>query len=376
MNLLDIAPLLCLIIGLLLLVFILFRRSGLGKDKKIRFVLATIVFLYTFTAFDYYITINNKGGTSYFGISYLFTHLIGFLLYYFVALFTNTAINLKKWLLIVIGYTTLRWTFLFPLFKYETFEAFISFVEQSKYDEWLEWEYIIMRLISILLFILAFFRLKQSPLVLDLNEKEIVKYKWIKLVLIAFVLLQVGILISDIVSSFKIESYEEFESYEAYMKFETLLITIFFFVFTFSIIHFPVFAFTGNFEDLPRSTKNKYAKSSLTDSSELFNEINSLVEDEKLYLDFDIKLNTISEKLGKSVHHISQAINQNAHMSFPDFINSFRVEEAKKKLLEPKPDTIFAISLDVGFNSKAAFYSAFKKSTSQTPTEFKKSNRI
>ncbi len=376
MNLLDIAPLLCLIIGLLLLVFILFRRSGLGKDKKIRFVLATIVFLYTFTAFDYYITINNKGSTSYFGISYLFTHLIGFLLYYFVALFTNTAISLKKWLLIVIGYTILRWVFLFPLFKYETLEEFISFVEQSKYDEWLDWEYIIMRLVSILLFILAFFRLKQSPLVLDLNEKENLKYRWIKLVLIAFVVLQVGILISDIVGSFKIENYEEFESYEAYMKFETLLITIFFFVFTFSIIHFPVFAFTGNFEDLPKSTKNKYAKSSLTDSSELFNEINSLVKDEKLYLDFDIKLNTISEKLGKSVHHISQAINQNAHMSFPDFINSFRIEEAKKKLLEPKPDTIFAISLDVGFNSKAAFYSAFKKSTSQTPTEFKKSNKI
>jgi len=63
-------------------------------------------------------------------------------------------------------------------------------------------------------------------------------------------------------------------------------------------------------------------------------------------------------------------------MSFPDFINSFRIEEAKKKLIEPNPATIFAISLDVGFNSKAAFYTAFKKNTQMTPTEFKKLHRI
>ena len=376
MNVLDITPSLSLIIGIFLLLFVLFRKSGLGKDKKIRLVLAGIVFVYTFIAFDYYITINHRGNTSYFGISYLFTHLIGFLFFYFVTLYTNTTINLKKWLLIVIGYTVLRWTFFFPLFEYKTLHEFMTFVEKSKYDKWLEWEYIIMSLLNILLFVLGFFRLKESPLVLDLDEKQVLTYKWVKLVLVAFVLLQTGILINNIVGSFRIENYETFESYEAFMKFETLMITIFFFIFAFSIMHFPVFAFTGDFEDLPQIPKNKYAKSSLIDSSELFHKINTLVIDEKLYLDFDIKLNTLSEKLGESIHHISQAINQNAKMSFPDFINSFRIKEAKQKLLEPKPDTIFAISLDVGFNSKAAFYTAFKKNTSQTPTEFKKSNKI
>ncbi|MDY8136445.1 helix-turn-helix domain-containing protein [Aquimarina sp. 2201CG5-10] len=375
MDILDVAPLLSITLGVFLLLFILFRRSGLGKDKKIKFILAAIVFVYTFISFDYYITINHKGDTSYFGISYLFIHLIGFLFYYFVILYTNATINWKKWLLIIIGYTFLRWTFFFPLFKYETLQEFMDFVEGSGYNKWLEWEYILMSLLNILLFIWAFFRLKESPLVLDLNEKQALQYKWIKLVLIAFVLLQTGILISDIIGSFKIENYEMFEDYEIYMKFETLMIAIFFFIFSFSIMHFPVFAFTGDFEDLPKVVKKKYAKSSLTDSSALFDKIKSLVKDEKLYLDFDIKLNMIAEKLGESIHHISQAINQNAEMSFPDFINSFRIEEAKQKLLESKPDTIFAISLDVGFNSKAAFYTAFKKVTSQTPTEFKKSNR-
>jgi len=375
MNILDATPLLSLIIGVFLLAFILFRKSGLGNDKKIRYVLAAIVLLYTFTAFDYYITINHKGNTAYFGTSYLFIHLLGFLLYYFVVLFTNTAINLRRIVLIVFVYTALRWFFFLPIFEYDSLQSFIRFVKESRYDRWLEWEYILMNFVNIVLFVLAFFRLKKSSLVLELDEKQTFKYKWIQLILIAFVLLQLGILTTDIVGSFQIESYENFEIYEANMKFESLLIALFFFVFTFSIMQFPIFAFTGDFKDLPKSTKIKYAKSSLIDSSELFDEINTLVQNEKLYLDFDLKLNSLSEKLGKSVHHISQAINQNTQMSFPDFINRFRIEEAKKRLLEPKPDTIYAIYLDVGFNSKAAFYSAFKKNTSQTPTEFKKANK-
>ncbi|WP_298475578.1 helix-turn-helix domain-containing protein [uncultured Maribacter sp.] len=372
MSIIDITPLLSLIIGVLLIVFILSKRSGLGNDKKIRIVLASIVFLYTFTAFDYYITINNNGNTTYFGASYLFIHLLGFLLYYFIALFTNTTINLKRGALVAISYTILRWSFFFPFMKYNSLQEFVRFVKESRYDMWLEWEYIFMNLINVVLFTFAFFRLRTSPFAMDLNQNQSLKHKWIKLILIAFVLLQLGILISDVVSNFKIDNYE---SYEANMKFESLLISIFFFLFTFSIMQFPVFAFTGNFEDLPKSVKKKYAKSALTDSSELFNEINELVKNEKLYLDFNLKLNSLSERLGKSVHHVSQAINQNAQMNFPDFINTFRIEMAKKRLLEPNPDTIFAIYLDVGFNSKAAFYSAFKKNTSLTPTEFKNANK-
>ena len=204
---------------------------------------------------------------------------------------------------------------------------------------------------------------------MDLDEKQAMNFKWAKLILAAFIILQMGVLVKDFITSFTIENYQ------AYLKLETLMIAIFFFIFAYSIMHFPVFAFSGDFEDLSQATKKKYAKSSLKDSSSLFQEIHDLVEREQLYLDYDLKLNTLAEKLDKSVHHISQAINQNTGGSFPDFINSFRIAEAKKKLLEPQPDTIFAISLDVGFNSKAAFYSAFKKATSQTPSEFKKSHK-
>lgn len=376
MDLLDITPLLSFVIGLFLLVFVLFKKSGLGNDKRLRYVLAAIVFVYTFTAFDYYITIAHKGDTSYFGVSYMFIHLLGFLLYYFVTLFTNTTINLKVGMYVVVGYTILRWAFFYPLLEFSSLQEFISFVKESSYDKWLEWEYIVLTLVNLLLFVLSFYRLKESPLAVHLNEKQNFQYRWIKFVLITFVLLQFVILIGDIIGSFDINNYENFENYEANMKVESLWIALFFFVFTYSIMQFPVFSFTGDFSDLPQATIKKYAKSSLTDSKALFEEIETLVQNEKLYLNYDLKLNTLSEKLGKSLHHVSQAINQNTQMSFPDFINSYRIEEAKKRLLAPNPDTIYAIYLDVGFNSKAAFYSAFKKNTSQTPTQFKQANKL
>jgi AraC-like DNA-binding protein len=231
-------------------------------------------------------------------------------------------------------------------------------------------EYLVVSSINIALVFFAYKKLKKAPLLIELNESQKIHYKWIKIIVSGIVILQIIVFITTILGSLDIGHFN------FYLKFETLIYSVFFFIFAFSIMHFPVFAYSGNFEDLSNATIEKYAKSSLTDSSKLFEKIKAVVKEESLYLDFDLKLNTVAKKLDHSIHHISQAINQNAKMSFPDFISSFRVEEAKKKLLEPKPATIYAISLDVGFNSKAAFYTAFKKHTQMTPTEFKKTNKL
>lgn len=367
MDVLNITPLLSLTIGVFLFVFVLFRKSGLGKDKRLRYILASLVFYFTLVSFDYYTTINSNGDNWYFGISYMFYHLVGFLFYYFIALLLKLDVALKKWVFIAVGVTLLRWFFFLPFIEYESINDLMQFLNTSSDSEWFFLlEYLLVSLLNIFFFFMAFYRFRQTPTALVLNENEALKYKWAKVILIAFIILQIGIFINLSVNGYG------YDNYQVSMKFESFLIAIFFFIFTYSIMHFPVFAFTGDFEDLPEETKKKYAKSSLKDSSQLFNQISILVQEEQLYLDFDLKLNTLSEKLGSSIHHVSQAINQNAGMSFPDFINRFRIEEAKKKLLMPNPDTIFAISLDVGFNSKAAFYTAFKKVTSQTPTEYKK----
>ena len=369
MNILDIAPLLSVILGVFLCLFIFFSKSGLGKDKVLRYILACLVFLYTFMALDYFLVLNTDGDTTYYGISDLFNHLTGFLFYYFIIRYTKNTIKLRKWIAFLAGYTVLRILLFIPVLKYNDVKSFIAFTEQSDYIDILSLEYLVTNVLNITLSILAYVKLKKTPTVVKFNDKQNIQYKWLQYVLIGFIILLSGIFINNVFSDFSVESYK------ASLRIDTLFIVVFFFIMAYSVMQFPVFAFTGDFEDLSEQVRKKYAKSSLTDSSELFNAIETLVETEKLYLEFDLKLNVLAEKLDKSVHHVSQAINQNAQMSFPDYINRFRIEEAKKKLLVPKPDTIYTISLDVGFNSKAAFYTAFKKFTAQTPTAFKKANK-
>jgi len=71
---------------------------------------------------------------------------------------------------------------------------------------------------------------------------------------------------------------------------------------------------------------------------------------------------------------LSQIINENLHLSFFDFINSYRIKEAGKRLVSSdyQKYTILAIAMNVGFNSKSAFNMAFKKFTNKTPSEYKK----
>jgi AraC-like DNA-binding protein len=366
MNVLSVFPVLSVIFGLVLMVFILFNKFGLGNSKKIRYVLSALLFIYVITALDYHLSITNQIPATYSGVTYFIYHFIGLLFYYFIALYTKSEINTKKWMPIVVGYTLLRILVFLPFDHNQDLQDFVASLETSNYGILVLMEYIVVISINIALMFLAYKKLKKAPLQIELNENQINLYKWIKIIIVVIILMQIVVFVTTILGSLDIGHFN------FYLKFETLIYSIFFFIFAFSVMHFPVFAYSGNFEDLPTATIEKYAKSSLSDSSDLFEKIKAAVIEEKMYLDFDLKLNTVAEKLNNSIHHISQAINQNAKMSFPDFISGFRIEDAKKKLMESKPDTIFAISLDVGFNSKAAFYTAFKKYTQMTPTEFKK----
>ncbi len=122
--------------------------------------------------------------------------------------------------------------------------------------------------------------------------------------------------------------------------------------------------------------KSKYERSGLDkDTSEVFlQELSTHMEENKPYLDGDLVLPRLAEELGISPNYLSQIINEQLNVNFYDFINGYRVEEAKRLL---NKDTglrinVLNLALDSGFNSKSAFYSAFKKSTSMTPTQFRK----
>ena len=67
-------------------------------------------------------------------------------------------------------------------------------------------------------------------------------------------------------------------------------------------------------------------------------------------------------------------INSKFGQNFYDFVNHYRIEEAKSIMVSNTDDkkTILEILYEVGFNSKSAFNNAFKKNTGKTPSEFKR----
>jgi AraC-like DNA-binding protein len=104
-----------------------------------------------------------------------------------------------------------------------------------------------------------------------------------------------------------------------------------------------------------------------------FDSIKNHIINDKLYLNPLLSQDVITTDLRMSKSHFSKLINSYSSHNFSDFINSLRIEQAKKFLSndEFSEYTIVAIGLECGFNSKSTFYSAFKKFTSETPSSFR-----
>jgi AraC-like DNA-binding protein len=120
----------------------------------------------------------------------------------------------------------------------------------------------------------------------------------------------------------------------------------------------------------------KYAASRLTatDCDDISRRLTGLMETDKLYLSPSISLDDISEKLNIPARNLSQAIHVHFNQNFFDFINSYRIEEIKKRLRDERNRnfTLVAIAYDAGFNSKSVFNAAFKKRTGMTPKEYRR----
>ncbi|MCH2085124.1 MAG: helix-turn-helix domain-containing protein [Saprospiraceae bacterium] len=107
---------------------------------------------------------------------------------------------------------------------------------------------------------------------------------------------------------------------------------------------------------------------------EWIEKVEFLMNAEQAFLNPKLTLPDLAEQLQTNVHTLSKVINEGFGKNFNDFVNSYRVEEFKRRvLIEPyKNQTFLAIALSVGFNSKTAFNRSFKKLTLTTPREYLK----
>ncbi len=123
--------------------------------------------------------------------------------------------------------------------------------------------------------------------------------------------------------------------------------------------------------------KEKYAGSNLSQANlkAFMNTLANHMNENERFLDSELSINDLSAELDIPSKILSQVINEGYACNFFDFVNGFRVEEAKS-LLKNQSDkklTIQEIMYDSGFNSKSSFNTAFKKFTNLTPTQFKNS---
>jgi AraC-like DNA-binding protein/uncharacterized membrane protein YgdD (TMEM256/DUF423 family) len=131
-------------------------------------------------------------------------------------------------------------------------------------------------------------------------------------------------------------------------------------------------ALAGNSSPSP---PRKYERSSLTPerAEESLQKLQHVMTHAKPFTDGELTLPKLAEQIALSPQHLSQLLNERCGQSFSDFVNSYRIAEAKRLLTDPakKHYSILAIAEEVGFNSKSTFNAAFKKHAGTTPSEFR-----
>ncbi|MCW8196346.1 helix-turn-helix transcriptional regulator [Proteobacteria bacterium 005FR1] len=102
--------------------------------------------------------------------------------------------------------------------------------------------------------------------------------------------------------------------------------------------------------------------------------VKRIVEEDRIYLEQNLNIEQFSARLGMPVKEVSAVINKHFGTNFFEYINSYRVNEAKLLLADKNMEhkTILDILLESGFNSKSAFHRFFRRLVGMSPTEFRK----
>ena len=127
-------------------------------------------------------------------------------------------------------------------------------------------------------------------------------------------------------------------------------------------------------DDITEITEVAYANSTLKglDVDSIRASLEKLMQEDKVFQNEKLSLNTLAEMLEISAHQLSELINTQYDCGFPRFIREQRVTEAKKMLINEPSASVLSIGLATGFKSQSNFYSAFREITGISPGQFRK----
>lgn len=127
-------------------------------------------------------------------------------------------------------------------------------------------------------------------------------------------------------------------------------------------------------------TPAKYTNSGLNkhDAQLLAAALEACMKSQKPYIDTEITIQKLAKMVSSNKHHISQVLNETMGLSFYEYVNRHRVNEAKDLLTDAsrKEHKIASVAYDAGFNSLSSFNDVFKKMTGHTPSQYKKLHKV
>jgi len=211
-------------------------------------------------------------------------------------------------------------------------------------------------------YILEFHRQNHSDRKIRVELKS-----FIRILINAFTVLISGVFLFFILMYFNVPLFTEADYISG------ILVTVFVYLVT-TLVIIRSQLFFGSALSLTKYGHSRLKENELSELAVILDE--SMISD-KLYLEEDITLAKVAEQLGTSANILSQVINGTLDKNFNELVNEYRLEEVKKRLLDPEQDNmkILALAFESGFRSKASFNRIFKQDTGLTPVEFRKKYR-
>ena len=163
----------------------------------------------------------------------------------------------------------------------------------------------------------------------------------------------------------------DFENVEAIVKVSAIVFGGYCLVFLFLTLR-QIVTRPSNFSTM--RIRIPYRKAHSGDYTSELQLILDYVQNQFAFKQPELSRELIAQYTGISVNRISEVINAEYKKNFNDWINDYRIETAKK-LIAITELSIKEIYFEVGFNSKSAFNSAFKKRLGQTPSAYRKNVR-
>lgn len=198
----------------------------------------------------------------------------------------------------------------------------------------------------------------------NFSDTEKIKFDWLRNFLYSFAAILLLGALFDFTNSFLFRL-----SYIQYFYFEFILALSTYCLAVAGYLRSKTIDLSFSDESI-KQTETRRLLLSDTELKRLKEKLQTVMRDERPYLEPTITLTDLTRMVGVNSNVLSHAINQGFDKNFNDFINEYRINEVKSKLRDADDATLLGIAFDSGFNSKATFNRAFKKFTGVSPKEY------